>query len=72
MERVMNWENCEPTLGDILSDPATRALMRADGLKRRELESQLKDIGRVIARRSASSGSMARIAREKRRLSFDD
>jgi len=48
----MNGHNCEPTLGEILSDPATRALMRADGLKRRELETQLKEMGRELKRRA--------------------
>jgi hypothetical protein len=40
----------EPTLGEILSDPATRALMRADGVKRRDLEAMLDEIAHKIAR----------------------
>ena len=37
---------CEPSLGEILSDPATRALMRADGVDPRALEAELKAVAR--------------------------
>ena len=42
----------DPTLGELLSDPLTRAVMRADGVNPRELEDFLRD---VAARRADSS-----------------
>jgi hypothetical protein len=36
----------EPSLGEILSDAGTRALMRADGVSRSDLEAMLARIGR--------------------------
>ena len=52
---------CEPTLGEILSDPVTRALMRADGVDAPALEAELKAIARSRkpsrARRVASVGT---------------
>jgi len=37
---------CQPSLGEILSDSATRALMRADGVDPRTLEAELKAVAR--------------------------
>jgi hypothetical protein len=45
----MTWQKCEPTLGEILADPATRALMRADGVKRQDLEAMFNDIAAKLA-----------------------
>jgi len=42
----------DPTLAELLSDPLTRAVMRADGVNPRELEDFLRD---VAARRADSS-----------------
>jgi hypothetical protein len=66
VKNAMNWQNCEPTLAEILSDPATRALMYADGVERREIEAQLKEIGRALTRRSRPVGLAGRVAPEKR------
>jgi hypothetical protein len=41
------WRKYEPTLGEILADSGTRALMRADGVKRSEIEALFKRIGRT-------------------------
>jgi hypothetical protein len=41
------WRKYEPTLGEILADPGTRALMRADGVKRSEIEALFEKIGRA-------------------------
>jgi len=46
----MIWQRYEPTLGEILSDSGTRALMRADRVKRRDLEAMLDEIAQKIAR----------------------
>jgi hypothetical protein len=40
------WRKYEPTLAEILSDSGTRALMRADGVARRDLEHMLKTVAR--------------------------
>jgi hypothetical protein len=40
------WRKYEPTLAEILSDSGTRALMRADGVARRDLEDMLKTVAR--------------------------
>lgn len=42
----------DPSLAELLSDPLTRAVMRADGVNPLELESVLRD---VAARRADSS-----------------
>jgi len=34
----------EPTLAELLNDPITRAVMRADGVNPRELETSLRDL----------------------------
>jgi hypothetical protein len=44
----MNWQKCEPTLGEILADPGTRALMRADGVDRQDLETMFDTIARKL------------------------
>lgn len=41
------WRKYEPTLGEILADSGTRALMRADGVKRSEIEALFDTIGRT-------------------------
>jgi hypothetical protein len=41
------WRKYEPTLGELLTDSGTRALMHADGVKRSEIEALLKRIGRT-------------------------
>jgi hypothetical protein len=41
------WRKYEPTLGQILADSGTRALMDADGVKRSEIEALFKRIGRT-------------------------
>ncbi|MBO0758810.1 MAG: hypothetical protein J2P54_23430 [Bradyrhizobiaceae bacterium] len=38
------WRKYEPTLGEILADPGTRALMRADRVKRAEIEALFEKI----------------------------
>lgn len=40
------WRKYEPTLGELLADSGTRALMHADGVKRSEVEVLFKRIGR--------------------------
>jgi hypothetical protein len=46
---MMTWQKYEPTLGEILSDSGTRALMRADGVKRQDLEVMFDQIARKLA-----------------------
>jgi hypothetical protein len=41
------WRKYEPTLGELLADSGTRALMHADGVKRSEIEAMFKRIGRT-------------------------
>jgi hypothetical protein len=41
------WRKYEPTLGEILADSGTRALMHADGVRRSEIEALVKRIGRT-------------------------
>jgi hypothetical protein len=43
---MVMWRKYEPTLAEILSDSGTRALMRADGVARRDLEDMLKTVAR--------------------------
>jgi hypothetical protein len=45
---TMIWRKYEPTLGEILSDSGTRALMRADGVRRRDLEAMFSEIARGL------------------------
>jgi hypothetical protein len=40
------WRKYEPTLSEILADSATRALMRADGVNRLEIEALFEEIAR--------------------------
>jgi hypothetical protein len=47
----------EPTLAELLSDPLTRAVMRADGVNLQELEVSFRDLA---ARRAQSPASVAR------------
>jgi hypothetical protein len=47
----------DPTLAELLSDPMTRAVMRADGVNPQELEASFRDL---VARRAESSASVAR------------
>jgi hypothetical protein len=44
----------EPSLNEILSDSVTRALMRADGVERLELELMLREIGYGLATDTSS------------------
>ena len=46
----------DPTLAELLSDPLTRAVMRADGVNPQELEASFRD----LAARRAESPSVAR------------
>ena len=39
------WRKYEPTLGELLADSGTRALMRADGVSRSEIEALFKRVG---------------------------
>jgi hypothetical protein len=55
----MNWQKYEPTLGEILADSGTRALMRADGVKRQDLETLFNEIAGKLA---ASSHRQSRCA----------
>jgi hypothetical protein len=41
------WRKYEPTLGEILADSGTRALMRADGVNRSEIEALFEKISRT-------------------------
>jgi hypothetical protein len=45
----MNWQKYEPTLGEILADSGTRALMRADGVKRQDIETLFNEIAGKLA-----------------------
>jgi hypothetical protein len=46
----------EPTLKEILSDPVTKAVMRADGVEAGEIEAMLRDIAeRGLRRREPCS-----------------
>ena len=47
----------DPTLAELLSDPLTRAVMRADGVNPQELEASFRDLA---ARRAESPASVAR------------
>jgi len=53
----MSCHRDEPTLSEILSDSVTRALMRADGIERSELEAMLTGIGQSLASDDASKRS---------------
>jgi hypothetical protein len=53
------WYKYEPSLVEILSDSATRALMRADGVEREELERMLEEIGRGLASNSLTGSERA-------------
>ena len=53
--QTMNWQKYEPTLGEILADSGTRALMRADGVKRRDLEILFNEIAGKLAASSFAS-----------------
>ena len=46
---MMTWQKYEPTLGEILADSGTRALMRADGVKRQDLEAMFQEIAGKLA-----------------------
>src|SRR5262245_44082319 len=46
-----NW-NREPTIAEIMSDSAVRAMMKADGVDPNELEAMLRHIARLCNRRS--------------------
>ena len=46
----------ESNLGEALSDPLIRAVMAADGVDPRELESGLRDIARQLDSRRRSAG----------------
>lgn len=52
----------DPTLAELLSDPLTRAVMRADGVSTRELEHLLRH---VAARRADSSVQIAPTLRSR-------
>jgi hypothetical protein len=41
------WRKYEPTLSELLADSGTRALMRADGVKRSEIEALFEKVGRT-------------------------
>lgn len=41
------WRKYEPTLGELLADSGTRALMRADGVKRSEIEALFETVSRT-------------------------
>jgi len=41
------WRQYEPTLGELLADSGTRALMHADGVKRSDVEALFKRIART-------------------------
>jgi hypothetical protein len=46
----------EPTLKEILSDPVTKAVMRADGVEAGDIEAMLRDIAeRGLRRREPCS-----------------
>jgi len=47
----------DPTLAELLSDPLTRAVMRADGVNPQELEASFRDLA---ARRADPPASVAR------------
>ena len=46
------WRKYEPTLSEILADSGTRALMRADGVKRTDIESLFDNIARTLVANS--------------------
>jgi hypothetical protein len=41
------WRKYEPTLSEILADSGTRALMRADGVKRSDIEALFEKVSRT-------------------------
>jgi hypothetical protein len=45
--KITVWRRYEPTLGELLADSGTRALMRADGVKHSEIEALFKRIDRT-------------------------
>ena len=52
----MNSRHGEPTLEEMLSDPIIRAVMEADGIDPQELAATLRQIGRMLARRTRREG----------------
>jgi hypothetical protein len=44
MGYLSSWCLREPTLSEMLSDPIVRALMKADGVERAELEAMLQNV----------------------------
>jgi hypothetical protein len=45
----VTWLQREPTLEDILSDPITKEVMKADGVDPHQLSAMLKEMGRMWA-----------------------
>lgn len=43
----------EPTLADVLADPLVHAVMKADRVDARELETSLRALGRKLRERTA-------------------
>jgi hypothetical protein len=56
----MRWCDHEPTLEEILSDPIFRAMMDADGVDPRELETMLREVAAFS--RSARNADQQRSA----------
>jgi len=52
----MNCTPCEPTLSDALADPVITAMMEADGVDPRALESNLGKLARTLARERRECG----------------
>lgn len=47
----------DPTLAELLNDPLTRAVMRADGVNPRDLEASLRDLAARRADSPEKTGS---------------
>lgn len=52
------WRKYEPTLSELLADSGTRALMRADGVERSEIEALFEKVGRTRVANRKSFGTL--------------
>jgi hypothetical protein len=56
---------CDPTLVELLSDPLTHAVMRADHVNPQELENLLRDLARRRADSLANASSGQRVCQRR-------
>jgi hypothetical protein len=58
-DEFMTTSRADPTIDELLDDPLTRAVMRADRVDPRELEAMLRALASLIARRAGRSAGDA-------------